>query len=177
MILGNESLEKLLLQVMGHNDLVFINSASIDICIGNSLKCEIEREAPVYLWPDESDAQNWLSVDLACYSMLNPYWLQPGDFVNVSTLENIKIPNDLVMNLFLKSTRARQGYEHSLAFWVDPGWQGILTMEICNRRRYVKLPLYPGMRIAQTVLQRVEGISKGYEGKYQNAAGVESAKL
>ena len=76
----------------------------------------------------------------------------------------------------LKSSRAREGYQHALAGWIDPGWVGSkLTLELKNNRRYRSLPLYPGMRIGQIVFHTMSQTPiKSYTevGNYNNHARV-----
>lgn len=141
-----------------------VNPASIDIRVGYELIRETLGGERV-------------TTRLSAYSKEDPYLLVPGEFVLVSTLERIKVPLDLAMELKLKSSRAREGYNHLLAFWFDPGWDGIGTLEIVNVNRFTKLPLYPGLRIGQIIYHLLsEPVTKPYTGRYHNATGVESAK-
>ena len=78
-----------------------------------------------------------------------PFILHPGEFVLGSTLERVRIPDDLVARLEGKSSLGRLGLLiHSTAGYVDPGWDGYLTLELSN---VAKLPItiYPGMKIGQ----------------------------
>jgi dUTPase len=85
-----------------------------------------------------------------------PFKLWPGAFVLVETYEHITIPNGYCAELKLKSSMARQGFNHSLAFWVDPGWSGILTMEVMNATQYHLLELKCGERFAQLIIHRLD---------------------
>jgi len=135
-----------------------VNPASIDICIGNTImfhdtECNISTRTKEF-----------------------PVLLEPGGFMLISTLERLKVPMDCAMDLRLKSSRARAGYDHALAFWFDPGWDGIGTLEIKNIG-YDNLPIYPGLRIGQIIYHRLmEPCAKPYEGRYQAATSVEGAK-
>mgnify|MGYP006099086621 FL=1 len=78
-----------------------------------------------------------------------PFMLHPGEFVLASTIERIKLGTDVVGRLEGKSSLGRVGLLiHSTAGYVDPGWDGQLTLELTN---VAKLPitLYYGMRIGQ----------------------------
>lgn len=87
------------------------------------------------------------------------------------------VPNDLAMELKLKSSRAREGFDHSLAFWFDPGWSGVGTMEIHNMNRLQSLTLTYGMRFAQCIYHKLDvPVTTAYQGRYQNATSVEAAK-
>jgi dCTP deaminase len=78
-----------------------------------------------------------------------PFILHPGEFVLGSTLERVSIPDDLVARLEGKSSLGRLGLLiHSTAGYVDPGWNGYLTLELSNVAN-LPITLYPGMRIGQ----------------------------
>jgi dCTP deaminase len=59
--------------------------------------------------------------------------LHPGEFVLGSTLERITLPDDLVARLEGKSSLGRLGLLiHSTAGFIDPGWDGHVTLELSN---------------------------------------------
>jgi dCTP deaminase len=75
--------------------------------------------------------------------------LHPGEFVLGSTLERVALPDDLVARLEGKSSLGRLGLLiHSTAGYVDPGWDGYLTLELSNVAN-LPITLYPGMKIGQ----------------------------
>lgn len=87
------------------------------------------------------------------------------------------VPRDLAVELKLKSSRAREGFDHSLAFWFDPGWDGVGTLEVHNMNRYTSLELSYGLRFAQLVIHKLDRpVIQGYNGRYQHATSVEAAK-
>src|SRR5437660_2216136 len=62
-----------------------------------------------------------------------PFILHPGEFVLGSTLERVKLPDDLVARLEGKSSLGRLGLLiHSTAGFVDAGFEGNLTLELSN---------------------------------------------
>ena len=66
------------------------------------------------------------------------------------------MPENIAGLFFLKSSRAREGYENLHAGYADPGWNGsVLTLELKNSRQLLPLPLYPGMKIGQMVFFRM----------------------
>ena len=78
-----------------------------------------------------------------------PFILHPGEFVLGSTLESIGLPDDLVARLEGKSSLGRIGLLiHSTAGYVDPGWNGNLTLELSNVNN-LPVTLYYGMKIGQ----------------------------
>ena len=75
--------------------------------------------------------------------------LHPGEFVLGSTLEYVKLPNDLVARLEGKSSLGRLGLLiHSTAGFVDAGFEGHLTLELSNVAN-LPITLYPNMKIGQ----------------------------
>ncbi len=103
----------------------------------------------------------------------SPFILHPGEFVLGSTLEFIAIPAALVARLEGKSSLGRIGLLiHSTAGYVDPGWQGHLTLELSNVSN-LPITLYYGMKIGQisflrltTPAERLYG-DKALGSKYQ----------
>jgi dCTP deaminase len=75
--------------------------------------------------------------------------LHPGEFVLGSTKEYVRLPDDLVARLEGKSSLGRLGLLiHSTAGYVDPGFEGHLTLELSNVAN-LPITIYPGMRIGQ----------------------------
>lgn len=145
-------------------DMSLINPASIDIRIGKRMLLEDRLTGRFMEHQLSSRPENATIVPA-------------GSFALVDTLEHFHVPNGYAMDLRLKSSIARQGWNHSLAFWVDPGWRGVLTMEIQNIRQGADLLLCSGVRFAQVIVHKLSGLSSRlYDGKYNNATGVEQAK-
>jgi dCTP deaminase len=85
----------------------------------------------------------------------HPFILHPGEFVLGSTLERVRLPDDLVARLDGKSSLGRLGLLiHSTAGFIDPGWDGHVTLELSN---VAKLPItiYPAMKIGQISFMRM----------------------
>lgn len=86
----------------------------------------------------------------------NPFVLHPGEFALGSTLEVITVPNDLMVTLHGKSSLGRLGLIiHSTAGYVDPGWQGRLTLELANVSP-LPILLCPGMIIGQLTFSELK---------------------
>jgi len=78
-----------------------------------------------------------------------PFVLHPGEFVLGSTLERITLPDDLVARLEGKSSLGRLGLLiHSTAGFIDPGWDGHVTLELSNVAN-LTITIYFGMKIGQ----------------------------
>lgn len=80
--------------------------------------------------------------------------LHPGDFVLASTKEYIKVGDDLVVRVEGKSSLARIGILVHTAGFVDPGFEGSITLEISNQSN-VAVALYPDMYICQFAVHQM----------------------
>jgi dCTP deaminase len=75
--------------------------------------------------------------------------LHPGEFVLGSTLERVRLADDIVSRVEGKSSLGRLGLLiHSTAGFIDPGWDGHMTLELSNVNT-IPITLYPRMRIGQ----------------------------
>jgi dCTP deaminase len=84
-----------------------------------------------------------------------PFILQPGDFVLATTVENITLPDNLIGRLEGRSSLGRLGIVvHSTASIFDPGWSGVVVMELGNLGR-MPVALYPGMRICSMTFEEL----------------------
>src|SRR6185436_6280339 len=106
-----------------------------------------------------------------------PFILHPGEFVLGSTLERVVLPDDLVARLEGKSSLGRLGLLiHSTAGFIDPGWDGHVTLELSNVAN-LPITIYAGMKIGQlSFVQLAEPTdhpygSSGLGSKYQGQRG------
>ncbi len=111
-------------------------------------------------------------TDVVVMSGDEPFILHPGEFVLGSTLERVAIPDDLVARLEGKSSLGRLGLLiHSTAGYIDPGWDGQITLELSNVAR-LPITIYPGMPIGQiSFLTLTTPVDQPYRGKYQGQSG------
>ena len=107
----------------------------------------------------------------------DPFILHPGEFVLGSTLERVHLPDDLVARLDGKSSLGRLGLLiHSTAGFIDPGWDGHVTLELSNVAN-LPVTIYPGMKIGQiSFVQMTEPAASPYGtgklgSKYQGQGG------
>ncbi len=100
--------------------------------------------------------------------------IAPGMAILATTIEYIRMPPTLAGVMYLKSSLARLGLDHSLAGWVDPGFRGQLTMELHAHRPVI---LTAGQRVAQLVFHKMEARPENlYDGKYQGQTGPTKAR-
>jgi dCTP deaminase len=112
-----------------------------------------------------------------------PFILHPGEFVLGSTSERVRLPDDLVARLEGKSSLGRLGLLiHSTAGYVDPGWDGYLTLELSNVAN-LPITIYPGMKIGQISFFRLStpaAVPYGSEArrsKYQGQRGPTASRF
>jgi len=87
-----------------------------------------------------------------------PFILHPRQFVLWVTLEKIKVPTDLVARCEWRSSIWRLWVViHSTAWFIDPGFEGTITLEITNINE-VPVALYPWMRIWQFAFETLDGV-------------------
>jgi len=80
--------------------------------------------------------------------------LHPGSFVLASTREYIKVSDDMVVRVEGKSSLARMGILVHTAGFVDPGFEGGITLEISNQSN-LAVAIYPGMYICQIACEKL----------------------
>lgn len=108
---------------------------------------------------------------------LNYAVLRPGDFCLGVTEEVVCVPDNLVARLEGKSSIGRVGLTiHVTAGFVDPGWVGRLTLEICNLRKR-PIILRPGKTFCQiSFTYATRSAAKPYQGRYQGDNTVASSR-
>lgn len=82
--------------------------------------------------------------------------LHPGALALVPTLEWIQIPEDLMGEVTARSTWAREGLSIATATLIEPGYEGIVTLELANLGQ-IPISFYPGLKIAQISFSEVVG--------------------
>ncbi len=106
-----------------------------------------------------------------------PFILHPGEFVLGSTYEVVGLPDDIAARLEGKSSLGRLGLlTHSTAGFIDPGFNGHVTLELANVAN-LPIKLWPGMKIGQLCFFRLSSPaehpygSEKYGSRYQGQRG------
>jgi dCTP deaminase len=106
-----------------------------------------------------------------------PFILHPGEFVLGATLERIALGDDIVARLEGKSSLGRLGLQvHSTAGFIDPGFDGHVTLELSNVSN-LPITIYPGMKVGQLSFLEMTGPAESPYGsgqlgsKYQGQIG------
>lgn len=156
----------------------FVQPSSIDVRIGPLFRVFNYNHLVHVVDPAEDSSELTNLVEVT-----EGYILHPGEFVLGSTVERVKLPNDLVARLEGKSSLGRLGLIiHSTAGFVDPGWNGQLTLELTNISG-LPIKLRPGMKIGQlsfmtmtTAAQRPYG-HPDLGSKYQGQEGPVASQM
>jgi dCTP deaminase len=126
-------------------DESLVQPASVDLRLGDSFRVfHNHRVTAIDLREPPRNLTEEVRIEEG-----EPFAIHPGEFVLGNTLERVSIPDDVVARIEGKSSIGRLGLiVHATAGFVDPGFQGTLTLEITNLTR-VPIKLYAGLPIAQ----------------------------
>ena len=106
------------------------------------------------------------------------YFLKPGEYILVKTMEKLNLPENIAALTFSRSTLHRSGVL-LLATQSAPGYKGELIFGLKNLgEENFKIEL--GSRIAHVMFFEVKGKTKGYRGQWQHgrvATGKEEKQI
>lgn len=126
-----------------------INSASIDIHLGNIILAEEVAAFNEFKWLNKKSQLNVRRIELGDEG---EYTLHPGEFILAQSKERFNLPQNISAEYKLKSSMARLGLDHLNAGWCDAGWNGsVLTLELKNTTRNHTIVLKAGDRIGQMI--------------------------
>jgi dCTP deaminase len=93
--------------------------------------------------------------------------IPPHSFLLATTMEYVKLPSNLTAFVEGRSSIGRMGLFIQNAGWVDPGFEGRITLELYNANS-LPIKLKAGRRVCQLVFCKMdEKADKPYNGKYQ----------
>ncbi|MFD0704496.1 dCTP deaminase [Alloscardovia venturai] len=122
-----------------------VQPASIDVRLDRYFRV-FNSHKYTYVDPAENqgDLTELLEVDAS-----QPWILHPGEFILGSTYEYVKLGDSIAARLEGKSSLGRLGIlTHSTAGFIDPGFEGHVTLELSNVSN-LPVKLWPGMKIGQ----------------------------
>lgn len=158
-----------------------IQPSSVDLRLGNLFRVFKPSEKAFIDPLNDKDLQRY--TELIEVEEGKPFILHPFEFVLATTIERVKLPDNLVGRLEGRSSLGRIAVViHATAGFVDSCFDGHLTLEMSN---VGKLPvaLYPGQRVCQIVFEKLSSPSErpyGHperESKYQHQEGPEPSKI
>lgn len=145
-----------------------IQPASVDIRLGNTFSI-VEDSSTAILTLSEKILYKKIRAE--------KYLLMPGQFVLATTMEYIKLPNNLTAFVEGRSSLGRMGLFIQNAGWVDPGFSGEITLELFNANRCA-IELQTDRRIGQLVFAQMDQEAlHPYRGKYQEQRDATGSKV
>lgn len=158
-----------------------IQPSSVDLRIGNEFRGFKIIKKPFI---DPKDPEN---IDSYMESVHigdgEAFIIHPNEFTLATTLETVKVPDDLVARVEGRSSMGRLGLTmHVTAGFIDPGFEGKITLEISNLGK-MPVALYPGQRVCQIVFETMTSrAEKPYghpdrDSKYMGQNKVESSRI
>ena len=145
-----------------------IQPASVDIRLGNTFSM-IEDSPSGVITMDQKIVYKTLKSDT--------YVLLPGQFILATTMEYFTLPDDLTAFVEGRSSLGRMGLFIQNAGWVDPGFEGEITLELFNANRCA-IELQAGRRVGQMVFAQMDAAAlHPYRGKYQGQKGATGSRV
>ena len=103
--------------------------------------------------------------------------IPPHSFLLATTVEFIRLPANVTAFVEGRSSIGRIGLFIQNAGWVDPGFEGTITLELFNANR-LPLRLASGRRICQIVFAFMDKATRTpYSGKYQGQRGTVGSRI
>ena len=103
--------------------------------------------------------------------------IPPHSFLLATTMESVRLPNNLTAFVEGRSSIGRIGLFIQNAGWVDPGFEGQITLELYNANS-LPIRLEAGRRICQLVFCLMDQEAKNpYRGKYQGQMGTTGSRV
>ncbi|NLP46860.1 MAG: dCTP deaminase [Epulopiscium sp.] len=135
-----------------------IQPASVDLRLGTHFLKINENELPSMTLYKKI---NYIEIDA------EQIIIPPHSFLLATTQEYVKLPNNLTAFVEGRSSIGRMGLFIQNAGWVDPGFEGKITLELYNANR-LPIQLIAGRRVCQLVFAKMDKVAKkAYQGKYQ----------
>lgn len=157
-----------------------LGPSSFDLRLGYEFGVLNTRKLEMVDTKDMSSYEDYISKEQ--HSSDEGVVIHPGEFILGSTMEKINVPDDMVARVEGRSSYGRLGIiVHATAGFVDPGFEGDITLEIQNLGN-APVKLYPEDRICQLVFETMTSrADKPYgdkeDTKYMGQTGATGSKL
>ncbi len=146
-----EYLKKGIITIEPLEDEKQIQPSSVDMRLGNEFKVFKVVRKPYIDPKDPEDVASYMES-----TIVNPgeaFIIHPNEFALATTNEYVKVPDNLVARVEGRSSMGRLGVTmHVTAGFIDPGFEGKITLEISNIGA-MPVALYPGQRVCQIVFE------------------------
>nr|AIA11860.1 deoxycytidine triphosphate deaminase [uncultured bacterium]AIA11928.1 deoxycytidine triphosphate deaminase [uncultured bacterium] len=103
--------------------------------------------------------------------------LLPGEHILVSSLESVKLPDDLMAVMYPRSSTNRKGISVDQTGIVDSGYEGQLVIPIRNNTQSQTVRLYPGERFCQIVFQKLNQEVRARKSRYHRKDIIEGVDV
>lgn len=103
--------------------------------------------------------------------------LLPGEHILVSSLESVKLPDDLMAVMYPRSSTNRKGISVDQTGIIDSGYEGQLVIPVRNNTQSQTVRLYPGERFCQIVFQKLSGGVKARQSRYHRKDIIEGVDV
>lgn len=144
-----------------------LGSCSIDFHLGNTFKIFNHSKYP-FIDPRNPNLSSEIMKDITVPTG-ESFIMRPGEFCLATTVENLKIADDLLGRLEGRSSLGRIGIiVHSTAARFDPGWDGTPVLELGNIG-VLPVALYPGMKVCSFTFEQLSTPSDSPYTKRKNA--------
>ncbi len=171
MILSDKKIKKMLKNgelLIDPLDEIQIQPASVDMRLGNDFLKVDENSLPLMTLTDKVIYQEVVGSEII---------IPPHSFLLATTKEYIKLPNNLTAFVEGRSSIGRMGLFIQNAGWVDPGFEGQITLELYNANR-LPIKLESDRRICQLVFAMMDDTAENpYSGKYQGQRNTVGTKV
>lgn len=144
-----------------------LQPASVDIRIGGSFAVPEYEEGRIFKLTEKID---YYKCDM------DTLIIPPKTFALATTMEYIKLPSNITAFVEGRSSIGRVGLFVQNAGWVDPGFEGEITLELFNASDCT-IQVEKGQRVAQLVFLKMDrDCMRPYRGKYQGQEGAVGSK-
>ncbi len=171
MILSDTTLKKMIASgelIVDPIDDQSIQPASIDCRLGDHFLIVEENQMDIVTLDSEIKYREIENKEIT---------IPPHSFLLATTQEYIKMPDDLTAFVEGRSSIGRIGLFIQNAGWVDPGFEGRITLELYNASS-LPIKLQAGKRICQLVFAKMDEAAQiPYQGKYQGQSKAVGSRI
>ena len=145
-----------------------IQPASLDITIGNTFS--VIRNVKDNIIRLDTEVE-YMTIET------DRYILMPKSFVLATTQQYFRLPNNITAFVEGRSSIGRVGLFIQNAGWVDPGFEGQITLELFNASDRA-IEVKAGQRVGQLVFAYTDKpVRNPYKGKYQCQVGATGSRI
>jgi deoxycytidine triphosphate deaminase len=169
MVIGPKELLKLVKKVklvenLSERELTNPEGAGFDIRIGEVYKLK-KGKSVAFLGVEDRRTPDIKLAAKYSDKKKSSYTLKSGEYVLMTTLENVNLPDNICSHIYTRSTLYRCGIQFSAA-QIAPGYSGNLTFGLKNLST-IPVRIEMGSRVAHLQFEYVQGGGSKYRGQWQ----------